>query len=279
MRSGRGLISLIFVALVVLLNLPLPASMRVKSGTRDTVAGAQSVWHLVVGGWSRTFSSIAKAKSHISNEKRMLQDVANLEFRVAELETIEKKYQELRKQLELRESSKYELVLCEVVSRGGAGGWWQTVTLNKGSKDGIEPNRAVVTRLGLVGTTIKVSSKTCEVLLLYDSNCKVACRFERTDSLGILHGSGLPLSGNPEYEMLLSVRPPVANYVQRDQQLSEGDRVVTSGLGGIYPEGLFIGTMTKLSLDDKGLYYCAEIEPAENMRELKYVFVVQEVPE
>ena len=83
MRSGRWLISLIFVAVVVLLNLPLPASMRVKTSARDGVSGAQNVWHLVVSGWSRTFSSIARAKSHISNEKSMLQDVANLEFRVA----------------------------------------------------------------------------------------------------------------------------------------------------------------------------------------------------
>jgi rod shape-determining protein MreC len=279
MRNNRGLISFVLVAVVVLLNLPLPASMRVKSSARDSVAGYQNVWHLVVNDVSRTFSAFAGAKKHINQKEELLQEVANLEFSILQMERFEAQNVELRKQLDLQKASKLELVLCEVVSRGGAGGWWQTITLNKGSEDGIEQNRAVVTRVGLVGTTINVAKNSCEVLLLYDSNCQVACRFSRTGSLGILRGAGMTLRGNPEMEMLLSAESPVVNYVRRDQQLIDGDEVVTSGLGGVYPPGLLVGTMKKLSLDAKELYYCVEINPAEDMRELKYVFVVKEKSE
>lgn len=274
MRNSRGLISFIIVAVVVLLNLPLPASVKMKSGARDSIAGYQNVWHLIVNNVSRSFSAFAGAKSRINQRDELLEQIANLEFRVKELEMLGKANEELRKLLDFKKASRYKLVLCEVISRGGAGGWWQTVTLNKGAEDGITQNRAVITRVGLVGTTINVSEHSCEVLLLYDSNCKVACRFERTSALGILRGSGLPLRGGPELEMLWSASLPVVNYVSRDHQLIEGDIVVTSGLGGIYPEGLVVGTMKKLKLDEKELFYCAEIVPAEDMRELKYVFVV-----
>lgn len=278
MRSNRVIIGLILLTTVALLNLPLPASMRVKAGVRDNMANYQNVWLFVVRSWSRTFSAFAGARRHVEERRAMLQEIANLEFRIRSLEKLKEENEELRRQVEFRKKNKYEMVLCEVISRDGTGGWWHTIILNKGADEGIRPNNAVITRRGLVGTTIRVTKSTSEVLLLCDANCKVACKLERTGSLGILRGAGVTLGGSPDLEMLSTANPPVMQYIRKDQRLVEGDKVVTSGLGGVYPEGLLVGHMKQINLDRSELYYSAEIEPAEDMMALNYVFVIKREP-
>ena len=128
---------------------------------------------------------------------------------------------------------------------------------------------------GLVGVTTRVSDSTCQVLLLIDPGCKISCKVSRTKSLGIVRGEGVNLGGDPDLGMLWPVKSSNVRYIDKNHDLKIGDEVVTSGLGGVYPEGILVGHLTNFYLARSGLYQCAELEIAEDLRKLKYVFVLK----
>ena len=74
--------------------------------------------------------------------------------------------------------------------------------------------------------------------------------------------------------MLFAVQPCRMDYIEKDAPLVVGEKVITSGLGGVYPKGLAVGRVVGSELDRSGLYQRAKIAPAADLRDLKYVFVV-----
>jgi rod shape-determining protein MreC len=82
------------------------------------------------------------------------------------------------------------------------------------------------------------------------------------------------LAGRPQIEMLCSVRPPRLEYLPRDEEVRRGDEVVTSGLGGVFPDGLVVGHVARTRVDASGLYQRADITPAADLGALDMVFVV-----
>lgn len=274
MKDSRFLIVIVILTVVLLLNLPLPTALRLKASSSDNIAPFQNGWAALVTGWGRTRTVLADATAYTTEKVELEQEIASLKFQLQEYKGLEERYENLKKLMEFKKTNKRKLVLCEVVARGDTVGWWQSITLNKGAADGILPNRAVITKDGLIGTTQRVSKNTTEVLLIMDPHSQVACKFERTGVLGILRGKGVPLGGDPLLEMLWNVNPSEMTYIQKDHQLIENDQVVTSGLGGVYPEGLVVGFMSKIRLHETELYYCADITLAADFNELKYVFIV-----
>ena len=75
--------------------------------------------------------------------------------------------------------------------------------------------------------------------------------------------------------MLFSVKPCRMDYISTDQEIRRDDEVVTSGLGGVYPEGIVLGHVTRVEVDPSGLYQRADIVPKANLGGLRYVFVVK----
>ena len=274
MRGRNYLVCLVLLALVVLMNLPLPVSMRVKATSRDNFAPFQNVMSLVVFKIGEQVSAL-RGLGGVARDKRDLgAQVARLEHRIRQLEGLEQENEELREQLGFARLGRHKLVMCEVVGRGGASGWWQTVTLNTGRADVIRPNMAVVTKDGLIGKTFEVTKHTCSVLLITDPNSKVSCEFSRVGACGIVRGRGVDRRGGKVLEMMCAMPEVTAAYVPRDRKIVRGDEVVTSGLGGVYPRGLPIGRVTDARVDASRLYQRVDIVPSADMSRLRYVFVV-----
>src|SRR6202171_1029893 len=103
------------------------------------------------------------------------------------LRDVEHEVNRLRHALNYRERSVFKLIPAEIVTRD-ASTWWHTVTINRGTEDGIEGDMAVVTDEGLVGKTTTVSANISVVLLVSDENCKVAASVEGTREQGIVSG-------------------------------------------------------------------------------------------
>src|SRR5207245_6532225 len=103
------------------------------------------------------------------------------------LRDVEHEVNRLRHALNYRERSVFKLVPAEIVTRDSST-WWHTVTINRGTEDGIEGDMAVVTDEGLVGKTTTVSANISMVLLVSDENCKVAASVEGTREQGIVSG-------------------------------------------------------------------------------------------
>ncbi len=129
---------------------------------------------------------------------------------------------------------------------------------------------------GLVGRVTSVTKRSCEVLLIVDPGCKVACKVVRNGAFGIMQGSGIAMHGNVSLEMLASVKPSILDYVSTEHELQPRDVIHTSGLGNVFPEGLPIGRLGAVKMHSSGLYQQAEVVPSADIDSLKYAFVVIE---
>ncbi len=164
---------------------------------------------------------------------------------------------------------KYTKIGASLVNRDPIA-WYQTVTLNKGSKDGIEINDPVVANLGLVGKVISTSSSNSDVLLILDGEGQVGALIRDSKGNAIFgtvkgtyrSGSRITATGSLEMD------------IKQEDEVNSGDLVLTSGLGGIYPKDIPVGVVEKVVLNSSGLYKTALISPIVNFDTLEEVYVV-----
>lgn len=274
MRRRHFVIGLVLVAIATLLYLPLPASLRLKAAVRENIAPFQGAVSRVVQGFQDLVHGLTEAHRLREQLRGQEEELTALRFELRRWKGLAAEAEELRAQLGFQRSSPLRLVMCRVIARGDATGWWQTLRLDRGRESAIAPSMAVVTRDGLVGRVTTVSARSCDVLLVTDPNCRVSCRIPRTGGFGILEGTGVTLHGEGALEMLSPAGPCRLDFVSRDQRILEGYEVVTSGLGGVFPEGLLVGHVVRAGVDASGLYQQAEVRPAAPLDLLRYVFVV-----
>lgn len=156
--------------------------------------------------------------------------------------------------------AEFTIVPTEIIGVFGAG-MPNTVTINLGAVDSIEVNQTVVNRNGVAGRIAMVMEDYSVVYLLTEPRCRVAARLKRSREQGIIRyelGRGMYLDNCP-----------------RQGDVVIGDTVITSGLGGIFPEGLVIGTVTQVELPEKEFFCDISVEPAVNFNGLDELYVLK----
>jgi rod shape-determining protein MreC len=264
----------VLVVVVILLNLPVPATRYVEAGSQDAAEPFQSLFSALSYRVHGFISSSPKG-GHPDRFEDLLLKVAELEKRLASVEELERSNAELRRGLGFAESSAFSLIPCRVIGRDDASGWWKVIRLNRGLADGVETNLAVISVDGLVGRVQRVSSGASDVLLLTDSTSKVSVRLPRQQSYGILQGMGPSITHRGLAQVLYQVNLPRLDYLDKNADVQDKDEVLTSGLGGVYPAGLRVGYIQDARLNQSGLYLSANLIPAANFNELRYVFVIK----
>jgi rod shape-determining protein MreC len=141
---------------------------------------------------------------------------------------------------------------------------FQTLTLDRGSDDGLTRMMPVVVADGVVGRVRAVTGHTADVLLVIDRNSSIAVRVERTRARANVRGNGKPESARLEYAL-------------RSEDMIEGDRLVTSGTDGVFPRGLLIGTVTRIQRRPHGLFQTADVIPAVDPTRVEEVLVITAV--
>jgi len=149
--------------------------------------------------------------------------------------------------------------------------WYQTLTLNRGSQDGVVANDPVIGALGLVGKIVSVSSTTSEVLLILDGEGQVSALVRGStgeETFGIVQGTYKRTSRlTPEGNLQMLFR--------RADNVNVGDLVFTSGSGGVYPKDIPIGKVKEIQLDPSGLLKTAYIEPLIDFESLEEAYIVK----
>jgi rod shape-determining protein MreC len=140
----------------------------------------------------------------------------------------------------------------------------RSVYIDKGERDGIRPDMAVLTRDGIVGKVLHVYRSTSLVLLIDDQTSGVGSILEKSRLQGILRGTS---SGEVVLEKVMS-----------DEAVPEGEQVLTSGGDGIFPKGLTVGTVTKVK-PGSDLFLNIHVRPAADLSRLEEVLVVTKVDE
>lgn len=257
---------LVAVILIIVVNLPISVSRRVKGVFREALAPLQTSLSSLGRRWSAGLQALRGLDDLAEENRRMAAELVYLRNQVRELRSLESENRELRKQLDFTHRVERRLLPCEVIGRDPSG-WWNAVRINRGAADGVRADMAVITADGVAGRTLNTSIRTADVLLISDPNCKVSARLPRTGAFGIVSGTGEVRGGRVACVM---------DFINKDLPVLEGDEVVTSGLGGVFPRGLLIGYVEKIYRDSSGLYQRADIVPKADLGRLTYVFVVLE---
>lgn len=274
--KARGLIIAIVIGalLLLVLNLPLALTRPIRIGAREMLAPYQSgITRLMQG--ARDFVGVLGNWRSIAGERDSLKgEIALLNNEINRLELQARENTELRQWLEYAREQRRPMVVADVIARDDSGGWWRTIRLNQGSSRRLAPGQAVITPDGLVGITTNVTPRTCDVLLISDTDCKVGVRLVQAGVFGILRGGGGSLLGAPVLDILLPLERLAVDYLDKNIELNAGDKVVTSGRGGNCPPEIAVGVVTKVYADPSGLYQHCEVVPSADLLRLHRVFVV-----
>lgn len=207
------------------------------------------------------FTSSLKDKGEMYQENRRLREqlevVASLQ---AQLENVRLENARLKELLSFWENTPGEYVVTKVIGRNPSK-WFATVFVAAGEESGVYVDAPVVSKAGLVGRVTGVDKTGSTVLLLSDPESGVGACVQRTGDFGVLLGGG-----GPE-ELILK-------FFSRDAGVKKGDRVVTSGLGSKFPEGILIGEIVDVYMSGPGLVSEATVRPASDLDRLQEVLVM-----
>jgi rod shape-determining protein MreC len=156
------------------------------------------------------------------------------------------------------ESHKKESLVATVIGRA-ATQWSKVVFINKGTKHGVRTHSAVVTNSGVIGQIIHAGPTTSKVLLTIDSRSAVDSLFQDSRVAGVVVGTG---------EKQCRIK-----FVPNTAEIKVGDQVLSSGLGGIFPKGLVIGTVSKVARKKQGLFQEITLVPSSDLSNLEEVLV------
>jgi len=178
------------------------------------------------------------------------------------LRDLEVENNRLRVAMHYRERAAFQLVPARVIARD-ASSWWNTIKIDRGSADGVESDMPVLTESGLVGKTTTVAEHASTVVLISDENCKVACSIEGTREQVIVSGERTSSTSQPTLCM---------RFLSKTANLQPGQKVYSSGVGGVYPAGVFIGAIKEFRVRELDGF--ATLLPAVDLTTLEDVFVV-----
>lgn len=216
-----------------------------------------------VTGFSGFFSD--RWQSYISlwdvrEENKRLRDevqrykALNAEFREALATNVR-----LEKLLELKESLPPPTITARIIGRDPSI-WYRTIIIDRGSSHGVQRGMPVVCAEGVVGQVMNTSPHFCKVLLANDPNSATEAIVQENRAQGIVKGKSEDL-----YEL---------QYVLKSYEITMNDHVVTSGMGGVFPKGIPIGTISQVISNPTGMFQRIDVKPSVNFSQLEYVIII-----
>jgi len=169
--------------------------------------------------------------------------------------------QRLRRLLGMKEDLTYSSLAAQVVGVDPSG-WFHSILIDVGTREGVSKGMPVVVPRGIVGRVVKSSFAHSKVMLMIDRSSAIDALVQRTRARGIVEGK------TAEYCLL--------KYALRKDAIQVGDVVISSGLDGVFPKGLRIGAVKKVAKSPAGIFQSVDIEPFVDFAKLEEVLVITE---
>ncbi len=259
----------LFVAVTIAHIILISAQVNTQRSVRLIEAITFGAFAEVQRGASSLISSVRQgwegymALRHVRQEnERLRQEIGQLQVRIQEERALAQQSSTLRRILELRRRTALSTTGASVIA-GGASPDFRTITIDKGTSDGLRPDQAVISPAGVVGRLIMPSARASKVQLLIDRNAASGALVERSRAQGVVRGRG---------EDRLRME-----FVSIASDVKVGDQVVTSGIDGIYPKGFVIGQIESIE-QGAGTYSAIIIRPAVDYGSIEEVLVVLTPP-
>lgn len=261
---------LIFVILLVLTVLLAFISKRgnnpVSNVINSVLVPVQSKLSGAVVSIDVFFDSVANNKVYMTENEKLKNDILELKSKIKTVEEYITENERLKKLLNVsNEQIEYVTVSANVVSYE-PDNWFSYITIDRGANVGIEISDPVITANGLLGQVSEVGENWAKISTVINSECSVGGRIVRNGEIGIVEGD----------VKLAKTQKCKLGYLVSNASVIAGDILETSGLGGIYPPGIFIGTITEISKDNMGRLDYAVIEPVVDFDSLHEVLVISD---
>lgn len=186
---------------------------------------------------------------------------AMLHSKLFNIKELELQNDRLSSLLNLKKTLPFDIRTGLIIATGKVG-MGKTITINLGHSDGVSVNAAVISYQGVVGKVIYATTNYAIVLLAIDPNNAVDAIIQRSRAHGIIEGSH-------DDPLILEL-----NYMVREGDVQIGDTVITSGLGGVWPKGIQIGTVERVKKKSYGLFQEVQVRPSVNFFTLEEVMVI-----
>ena len=228
----------------------------VRSGVTTITSPVRFVGSAVAAPFNaigNVFSNLTASQDTLDELKKQNEELTS---KVAELSEAQKTAERLEGLVGLQSTYNLKSTAARIVGASGDA-WTSTVTIDKGSADGLTINMPVTSSAGVIGQIIEVSAKTSTVRLIGDENSGVSAMVQDARAQGMLQGQA---DGTLRLE-----------YVSVDSDVKVGDIIVTSGIGGVFPKGLPLGTVSSVEKSANDVYYTIVVRAqttAENNEEV-----------
>ena len=233
-----------------------------EAATFGVFAEVQRATTSVVGGVQDSWQNYFALQQVRTDNERLTQELAQLRVQMQQERALAQQSRSLQQLLDLRSSLEVKTTGANVIG-SGASAEFRTVTLDKGTGDGLRPDMAVISPSGVVGRVIMPTGRASKLQLLIDRNAAAGALVERSRAQGVVVGTG-----TDRLRM---------DYVSGTADLKVGDRVVTSGIDGIYPKGFVIGQIESVERG-AGEFSGITVRPAVDFSGLESVLVVLTPP-
>ena len=262
----KYIITLLSVTLLVFIIMAVSfktGNNRVGGAFATVFAPVQKISAFMVNSSKRAVKNIFESSKNAKENDELRARVAELGDELRMVEGYKTENEKLRRLLELKDEQKVSNSTAASVIGREIGELYCTITIDKGKEDGIYENAVVFTPEGLVGRVYETGVGYSKVRTVFDADSSVSARCARSGDMGIVNG----ISGDGNGGMC------VMSYIDKEAKIVQGDSIETSGTGGTYPGGIFIGKVSEIKSDERNLTLQATIEVGVNVRNLDMVLV------
>lgn len=221
--------------------------------------------------FAKVFSPIANIGTAFSDKEKLISENEQLKAQLDELTKEVRGADEyiaenkrLKELLGIKEAMiNKEVVAAEVISCDWDN-FSETVTINRGSSDGLKKENAVVSSLGVIGRVTELGGDWARITTILSPKHSLGVRIVRTGDLAVAEGD-VKLAKDKKLRL---------DYISGAEELVEGDIVETTGIGGVYPEGLTVGRVVEIKKDNSGAVFYAVVEPTADFERIYEVLVI-----
>jgi rod shape-determining protein MreC len=266
------------VSLLVILLLSLP------SGFTQQVKLALSSFFLPIFGLSSAGQAtvnqagnlVASKADVLAENEKLLGENRRLKIQLQQVEAASHENAKLREMIGMRDRVPWKIIPAKIIARDPDKlQWWRTLEINVGRRQGVSVNAPVITTTGLAGKISSVSGGRARVILLGDPLCQAAALVKDTGENGVIKA----YPQDPGIVILTYLSRGSGTgagqaVVSSGLELRPGNEVLTSGLGGIFPDGIPIGEVVDVRSVGFGLYDEARVRLAVDYNQLNHLFVI-----
>ena len=201
------------------------------------------------------------AQEHQILKENMIQ----LEEQLLEMDETLRENQRLKALLAFKQENTPNLVSGVRVTGKNPGNWFNTLTIDSGFQQGVAVNMALVNNQGLIGRVTEVGSNWAKVRTIVDGQSAISAIVERTRDNGMIRGNN---TFTLEDGLCRMINLPL------DSDIVVGDRIITSGLGDIFPKGIPIGEVVEVVEEKREMYKTAIVQPAVDFQRLEEGLII-----